>query len=83
MDKRTNEQVVSSMSEKRSLIKTIWVRKKNWLGHIVRGDSLMKLVIEGRMEGKRPRGTPRMGLFDDVVNETYGDMMRKAENREN
>src|SRR6476469_2944534 len=31
MDKRTNEQVLSSMNEKRSLIKTIWDRKKNGL----------------------------------------------------
>ena len=79
MDKRTNK--LSSMNEKRSLIKTIWDRKKNWIGHDVRGDGLMKLLLEGRMEGKRPRGKrPRMGMIDD---ETYGDMKRKAENREN
>src|SRR6476469_4933870 len=47
MDKRTNEQVLSSMNEKRILIKTIWDRKKNWIGHVVRGDGLMKLVLEG------------------------------------
>src|SRR6476659_3651088 len=83
MDKRTNEQVLSSMNKKRSLINTIWDRKKNWIGHVVRGDGLMKLVLEGRMEGKRPRGRPRMGMIDDVLDETYGDMKRKAENREN
>src|SRR6476661_7895128 len=83
MDKRTSEQVLSSMNEKRSLIKTIWDRKKNWIGHVVRGDGVMKLVIEGRMEGKRPRGRPRMGMIDDVLDETYGDMKRKAENLEN
>ena len=43
----------------------------------------MKLVLEGRMEeGKRPRGRPRMGMIDDVLDETYGDMKRKAENQE-
>src|SRR6478609_1166225 len=42
----------------------------------------MKLVLEGRMEGKRRRGRPRMGMIDDVLDETYGDMKRKAENRE-
>ena len=55
MDKRTNEQVLSSMNEKRSYLKTIWDRKKNWIGRVVRGDGLMKLVLEGRVEGKRPR----------------------------
>ena len=33
--------MVSCMNEKRSLIKTIWDRKKNWIGHVVRGDGLM------------------------------------------
>ena len=74
MDKRTNEQVLSSMNEKSSLIKTIWDRKKNWIGHVERGDGLMKLVLEGRMEGKKPRGRPRMCMIDDVLYETYGDM---------
>ena len=37
-----------------------------------KGDGLMKLVIAGRMEGKRPRGRPRMGMIDDVLDETYG-----------
>src|SRR6476469_2957132 len=67
------------MNEKRSLIETKWVRQKNWVGHVVKGDGLMKLVLEGKMEGKRPRGRPRMGIIDDVLDETYGDMMRKAE----
>src|SRR6476661_7270689 len=83
MDKRTNEEALSSMNEKRRLIKTLWDRKKNWIGHVVRGNGVMKLVLEGRMEGKRPRGRPRMGMIDDVLDETYGDMKRKAENREN
>ena len=32
---------------------------------------------------KRSRERPRMGMIDDVLDETYGDMKRKAENREN
>src|SRR6476469_5269152 len=82
MDKRTNEQVLSSINKKRSLIKTIWDRKKNWIGHVVRGDDLMKSVLEGRMEGKGPKGRPRMSMINDVLDETYGDMKRNAENRE-
>ena len=34
-------------------------------------------------EQKRPRGRPRMDMIDDVLDETYGDIKRKAENREN
>ena len=43
----------------------------------------MKLVLERRIEGKRPRGRPRMGMIDNVLDETYSDMKRKAENQEN
>ena len=53
------------------------------LSYVVRGDGLMKLVLEGRTEGKVPRGRPRMRMIDDILDETYGDMKRKAENREN
>jgi hypothetical protein len=35
-------------------------RKKNWIGHILRRDGLLKEVIEGRMEKKRIRGRPRL-----------------------
>ena len=83
MDKRTNEQVLNSMNKKRNLIKTIWDRKKNWIGHVVRGNGLTKLMLEGRMEGERPRERPRMGMIDGVLDETYWDMKRKAKNREN
>src|SRR6476469_5341022 len=82
MDKRTNEQVLSSMNEKGSLIKTIWNRKRNWIGHIVRGDGLMKLVLEETLGGKRMRGRPTKGVIDDLVEESHGVMKRRAENRD-
>lgn len=27
--------------------------RKNWSGHIVRGNGMLKIVLEGRMEGRR------------------------------
>jgi len=38
----------------RKIIEKI-VNRKNWIGHILRGDGLLKDVIEGRMEVKRTR----------------------------
>ena len=37
----------------RSMVETIVRRKKNWIGHIMRGDGLMKEVMEGKMERTR------------------------------
>jgi len=38
--------------------------------------------MEGRMEGKRPRGRPRNGMLDELMVKSYGNMKRKAENRD-
>ena len=54
-ERRTNEEVLEMVDEKRSLMDRIIRSKKKWIGHIVRGDGLLKEVIEGRMDGKRPR----------------------------
>jgi len=50
------------VDEKRSLIGIIRSRQRSWLGHIMRGDSLLRTIIEERMEGKKKRGRPRMML---------------------
>ena len=49
---------------------------------IVRGDSLLKLVLEGRMKGKRPRGRLRIGMIDELKEGSYVNMKRRAEDRE-
>ena len=48
-DMKTNEEVLQMVQEERSLMDVIWRRKKTWIGHILRGESLLRKVIEGRM----------------------------------
>ena len=82
-DKITNEEVLRRVGEKRSMVETIVRRKKNWIGHIMRGDGLMKEVLEGKMEGKRGRGRKRIGMIDDLLEKKrYGDLKRRGENRQ-
>ena len=77
----TNEEVLRRVGEERQLLNLIRNRKKNWIGHILRGDGIVKEVIEGRMEGKRSIGRPRAGMLDDLVVVSYGDTKRRAEDR--
>src|SRR6218665_433013 len=42
MEHRTNEEILKMVDEKRSLIGIIRSRQRNWLGHIMRGDSLLR-----------------------------------------
>ena len=67
---KTNEEVLEMVKEKRMLIKTIRERQKNWVGHVLRSDSLLRTVWEGRMEGKKVAGRPRTKLLDWMIRET-------------
>jgi hypothetical protein len=51
------------VKEKIMLIKTIRERQKNWVGQVLRSDSLLRTVWEGRMEGKKVAGRPRTQLL--------------------
>ena len=57
-EKMSNEEVLRRIGEERQLMSLIRTRKRKWIGHSIRGEGLLKEVIEGRMEGKRTRGRP-------------------------
>ena len=64
---KTNEYVaIDILKDELKLLKTVLKRKMRWLGHILRGESILKEVIEKRMEWKRERGKPRIMLLDDI-----------------
>ena len=49
---------------------------------MVRVEGLLKLALEGRMEGKRPRGRPRMGMIDEIMMGLYEHTKRRTLDRE-
>jgi hypothetical protein len=57
-----------TVDEKCTLMDTIRRRQKNWLGHVLRGESLLKTVLEGRMLGKKVPGGPRTMTLDWMMN---------------
>src|SRR6218665_1271173 len=77
MEHRTNEEILQMMDEKRSLIGVIQSRQRNWLGHILRGDFLLRTIIEGRMERKKKRGRPRTMLLNWLMKEDYSKLKKK------
>ena len=65
-EKMKNEDVLKKVGVERSLMNTIKTRKMKFFGHTKRHDSIMKNILEGRMEGSRPRGRPRAQWSDNV-----------------
>src|SRR4029077_8937496 len=91
-DEVTYKDVLKRVEEKRSVMEQIHSRQKNWVGHVLRGEGMLKEVLEGGMKGKKSRGKPRNKMLNELINRTYkkegkkdgtyGYLKRKAENRE-
>ena len=58
------------VNEQRNILHAIRKRKAKWIGHILRGNCLLKQVIEGKIEGEievtRRQGRRRKKLLDDL-----------------
>ena len=48
----------------------------------LRGNSLQREIMEGRMEGKRGRGKLRQKLMDWMMEDGYGKLKENAQHRE-
>jgi len=81
---KTNEEVLKAVDEERMLVSTIRRRQKNWIGHVLRRDSLLRTVLEGRMKGKKVPGRPRTMMLDWMKNKDRGfkDVKEKVKNRD-
>ena len=64
-DMKTNEEVLQMVQEERCLMEVILRRKKNWIGHIVRGKSLLREVM-GSDDRKKTKGKETIGYAERV-----------------
>ena len=80
-----NEDVLKKLNVNKSLLSTIKTRKLKFFGHTKRHDTIMKDLLEGKMEGSRPRGRPRAQWCDNIkewTGHSLTECTRLAENRE-
>ncbi len=56
----TNEEVLRKIGTERKLLPTVRKRQLEFLGHVMRKESLENLTLTGRIEGKKSRGGPRI-----------------------
>jgi hypothetical protein len=74
-----NEEVLRRVVEKRLMIHTIRERQRRWIGHTLRGDSILRIVMEWKLEGKRTRGRPRRKLMDWTMKDGYQKRQEKTQ----
>jgi len=65
-EKKTNEEVLQQAGLQRTLMKTIRKRQLEFFGHANRKEGLEKLVLCGKIEGKKGRGRPRLSFMDSL-----------------
>ena len=81
-DKMKNAVVLERVGKGRIMLKVIRKRKRNWLGHWLRRNCLLKNALEGMVNGKKVRGRRRYKMIDNImINGLYEDTKRKAETR--
>ncbi|GFS20178.1 endonuclease-reverse transcriptase [Elysia marginata] len=66
-DKKTNQEVCEHLGTRRELVNTIKTRKIKHFGHIKRHASFLRDVLEGKIEGSRPRGRQRRDIHQCTV----------------
>ncbi|GFR72191.1 hypothetical protein ElyMa_005699600 [Elysia marginata] len=65
-EKKTNEEVLPLAGTERSPLRLIRKRQMEFFGHINRHDGLEKLMLHGKMEGRRARGRQRQTFLDSL-----------------
>ena len=67
---RTNQPILKEINPKYSLEGLMLKLKLRFFGHLMWGaDSLEKILILGKVEGKRRRGWQRMRWWDGIINQ--------------
>jgi len=83
---KTNEEILKMVETEGEIMDTVRSRQKRWLGHILRHDSLLRIKLEGQIEGKKAYGRPRTMMLDWLLktkegNISYEELKMSAQGR--
>ena len=66
--RRSNQSILKEISPEYSLERLMLKLKLQYFGHLIqRADSLEKTLMQGKIEGRRRRGRPRMRWLDGIT----------------
>ena len=79
-----NEEVLRLVEEEGSMVNTILKRQRQWVGHLLRRNSSLTEVLEGRCLGRKAKETieDQGRNLDNLLNgNTYAKVKREAQDR--
>ena len=80
------EEILQMVETEKEIMDTVRSRQKRWLGHILRHDSLLRITLEGQIQGKKAYGRPKTMLLDWLLkteegNISYEELKMSAQDR--
>jgi len=72
---KQNEEILQMVETKREIMDTVRSRQKRWLGHFRRHDSLLRITLEGQIQGNV------LGLATDEEEVNYEELKMFAQDR--
>lgn len=63
--RKTNNQVLAGVNEKREIMKTLNSRKTKLFAHLIRHNELLKIILKWKVLNKRARGRPSKIYFQE------------------
>jgi hypothetical protein len=80
MDRKSNEEVLKEINEKRTILRVVGMRKVKLIGHLLRHNSFVTNIMEGRVLGKESRGRLVLSYIKNLMKElfcnSYAEMKR-------
>jgi len=71
---KTNEEILQMVETEREIMDTVRSRQKRCLGQILRHDSLLRIMLEGQIQGKKAYARPRTMLLDWLLKIEEGNI---------
>ena len=79
-NRRSNQSILKEINSEYSLEGLMLKLKLQYFGHLMqRTDSLEKTLIQGKIEGRRRRGRPRMRWLDGITGLTEMSLSKLRE----
>jgi len=66
VEHKTNEAVLNEVNERRAMMNAIMERKIKLIGHQLRHNKFITIIMEGKINGKRTRERPRKSFFEEI-----------------